>query len=138
MSDNLSIIAPSAGEFDIARVKQWLDARPDTFEDPHGTGVYVIAGTPGMADFLYCKTLLDSTRLPRAVFVHLEPSEIRLDHEMGDANEMRSAMDFLRWLVATFDVKVRTQGYHRELTDEIRVQGVESQYSESVRIAPLP
>jgi hypothetical protein len=137
MSENLAI-TPSAGEFDIARVKEWLDARPDTFEDSHGTGVYVVAGTPITADLLYRKTLLDSTRLPRAVFVHLEPSESRLDDEMGDADQMRSAMDFLRWLVATFDVKVRTQGYNRELTDEIRAHGVESQYRESVRIAPLP
>lgn len=57
---------------------------------------------------------------------------------MGDADETRSAMDFLHWLVATFDVKVRTQGYNCELTDEIRAHGVESQYPESVRIAPLP
>ena len=136
MSENL-VLTPAHGALDIATIKAWLDARPDTFEDPHGTGLYAIAGRSDSADLHYQARLSDASGFPRTVLVTLGPSEVRLDQEMGNAEAQRSAMDFLRWMVETFDVHVRVDGYPDAPIDDLRKGGVESRYSAKVRNLPL-
>jgi hypothetical protein len=136
MSEDLTL-TPAHGAFDLERVKTWLDARPDAFQDPHLAHVYVITGHPAIADSSYGRRLEDPSRFPYDTIVSLSPTRIHLAQQMSDRDAQRSAMDLVRWLVTSEDVVVRADESNRDLTSQIREHGVESLYPPHVAGLPL-
>jgi len=131
------VIAPLHGQFDVDAIKHRLDSQPDTFEDPHGTGAYVIAGLPSSVPVLYHKRKADPSRFPNAVLVFLDPEKVLVNQEAGDQEEVRSAMEFVRWLCTQFECGIREDGF-ADLTDEVRKHGIDSLYAPHIRTMPLP
>ncbi len=136
MSLNL-VLTPRGGSFDVDAIRQWLDARPDTFEDPRAANTYFICGFPNVAVRDRDQRAMDPAWFPRACVAYVAADQVVLVQERGDESDLRSSMDFLDWMVQRFDCRVRIDGF-ADLTNEIRAQGVPSLYPESVRTAPLP
>jgi len=131
------VLTPRHGSFDVDAIREWLDARPDTFEDPRAAGTYFICGLPIVAVREYYERAKDPPSFPRACVAYVTADQVLLVQERGDDSDLRSSMDFLSWMVQHFDCRVRIDGFD-DLTDEIRAHGVPSLYPESVRTAPLP
>jgi hypothetical protein len=132
MSDNLTI-TPRSSDFDVDRLRAWLDARPDAFEI--SADVYRIADSPAHADLLYRKSLDDRSSL--GTFVHIAPREVVVENE-GHAASQRSALDFIEWLASENEVRFGAGwGGERDVTAELRAHGVEHHYPEPVRCAQL-
>ncbi|MBA3461247.1 MAG: hypothetical protein H0T46_14885 [Deltaproteobacteria bacterium] len=132
MTENL-YLAPSDGTFDVQRVRDWLDARPDAFELAENT--YEIANSPTYADLQYADVIAGKTS--SGTFVRIAPHEILVVNE-GGTQSLRSAIDFLTWLASDYDLRVRTGwGGERDVTEELRVNGVASHYAERIRSTDL-
>lgn len=132
MSSNL-YITPCSGSFDVARIRGWLDARPDAFEAKEN--VYQIADSPIAADMLYADWLNNESS--NGTYVRIEPGEILVENE-GGALSQRSGLEFVKWLASEYEVQFRS-GWsgEQDITDAVRTRGVEQQYDEHVRSAEL-
>lgn len=103
-------IRPTVGDIDLDHVRRWLDARPDAFEDPHGSGAYLLCGAPTEADLAYRLRLADGSRFPIAVIVTLAPDRIHIDHEKVGAAALESSRALVHWLTDTFGVELFIDG----------------------------
>jgi len=132
MTANL-YITPSAGTFDVQRVRAWLDARADAFEFKEN--IYEIADSPTYADMRYAQVL--AGKAGSGTFVHIEPHEILVENE-GGTRSLRSAIDFLKWLASQCELRFRTgwSGEH-DVSEALRANGVESHYEERIRSTDL-
>jgi len=131
------VITPREGAFDLAAIRHRLDSQPDTLADLYWPGAYIIAGFPSGVPHVYRKRQTDPTRFPIGVLVFLDELKILVNQEESGAEEMRSAMDFVRWLWARFTCSIREDGF-ADLTDEVRERGVDALYPAHVRTMPLP
>jgi hypothetical protein len=131
------IVTPRHGVFDVGVIREWLDARPDTFEDPREENIYYICGYPS-SSYRYLDDLLaEQTSRPHACVATLGDEVIYLNQERGGTPARRSAMDFLAWLMGRFDCGIRENGY-ADLSEQVQQGGVPSLYDEDVRTAQLP
>jgi hypothetical protein len=136
MARNL-ILSPVTGSFDTAAIQGYLEAQPDVFADPQGTGIYVITGLPEAVPNKESARQKDPSRFPRAGYVCVKPDSIHVDQEMADAEELRSILQFLKWMWERFEFSARDD-YGQDFTDRVRSEGVEHLYSNSVRSMPAP
>ncbi len=132
MTANL-YVTPSAGTFDVQRVRDWLDARADAFE--FSENIYEIADSPTYADLHYAQVLAGKSA--SGTFVRIQPHEILVENE-GGTQSLRSAIDFLRWLASEYELRFRTgwSGEH-DVTEALRANGVASHYEERIRATDL-
>lgn len=136
MARNL-VLSPIGSHFDITAIHAYLDAQPDIFIDPHGTGIYVVAGTPEAVPNRESARLQDPSRFPRAGYITVTPDSVAVDQEMADEDELRSIMEFLRWLWKRHEFTARDD-YEQDFTEQFRTEGVETLYSEKVRRMLVP
>jgi hypothetical protein len=136
MTRNL-YLTPIEGEFDAVRIRERLEAQPDVFLDPNGTGTYVICGIPDAVPHLWRKRHEDPSRFPYACLLRVAPERVQVDQEMADAEELRSALEFMRWMWSNFTFAIREDG-GADFTEECRVHGIEFLYPPDVRSMPLP
>ena len=137
MTMNL-VITPIRTAFDLDLVRCWLDARPDTIEDPTQTDHYLVCGDPLTASFEYEQICRRQKTRERESNVYLQPRQILLTQEQSGTDDLRSSMEFLEWLVKHFDCDVRVDGYGTDLTTKIKSDGPRSIYPEDVQAAPVP
>ncbi len=81
--------------------------------------------------------LKDPTRFPRAGYITVTSEAITIDQEMADADELRSILEFLRWMRESYELTARDD-YGQDFTEQFRTQGVETLYSPLVRNMPVP
>jgi hypothetical protein len=136
MARNL-VLSPIGSRFDISAIEAYLDAQPDIFLDPHGTGIHVVAGAPEAVPNRESARLQDPSRFPRAGYITVTPDSVAVDQEMADEDELRSIMEFLRWLWKQHEFTARDD-YGQDFTEQFRTEGVETLYSEKVRRMPAP
>jgi hypothetical protein len=137
MNANLVITARS-GTFDVAMIRDWLDARPDMFEDPCKADRYFMCGYPSFAMWAAERRYENPDKFPGRCVAYLAPQRVLLNQEMGDATDLRSSMDFLIWLTSHFDCQIRVDGYGDDLTERVAAHGAASLYDDDIRNAPLP
>ena len=130
-------MSPTTGEFDVAAIRSYLDAQPDTFADPHGTGFYIIGGMPEAVQGLWEELKQDATRFPYAALVEVTPKQVTLVQEFANQYNLRSALEFARWMWSRGNVVVRDY-YGRDVTEDCRTEGVDALYPDSVKNAPMP
>jgi len=126
----------TAGGFDTDRVRGWLEARPDAFEDPMHGGWFYLCGAPSYAAFLEDKRRKEPERGALACLVVVAREQVILNQEYGDAAALRSGLDFATWLTSQFPCSVRIDGY-ADITERVAAEGVASLYPERVRALPL-
>lgn len=136
MTRNL-VFSPSRGSFDTGKIKEFLEAQPDVFADPHGTDAFILTGLPEAVWSKQEERLKDATSFPHAGLVFVAPDKVVVNQEMADAEELRSALTFVKWLSDNFELTVRDD-YGPDLTDSLLKEGVESLYPEKVRSMPVP
>ncbi|WP_428267917.1 hypothetical protein [Haliangium sp.] len=136
MPKNL-VLRPNDGHFDLPAVRSWLDSRPDALLDPVGTDAYMLCGLPNSIWARREARLGDPSRFPRGGLLFLQPEQILLRQESADAEELRSGMEFMRWMWGQFSLTVREDG-GQDFTELCRREGVEVLYPERLRDAPLP
>jgi hypothetical protein len=136
MTRNLFLI-PLEGEFDSSSIRGRLDSQPDVFLDPHGTGTYVLCGIPEAVPHLWRKRWNDPSRFPYACLVRVSSERVQVDQEMADAEELRSALEFMRWMWSNFKFTIREDG-GSDFTEQCRTQGIEFLYPPDVRAMRLP
>jgi len=129
------IITPISGAFDVADVRNWLDARLDAFEDPQFPELrrYVLCGVPSEQALQQCI----EGRSPSGAFIYLAVNKIVLGQdEYADVHALRSAMDFVVWLTERCRCRITVDGSDADLTDELNRNGARSLYEDDVQIEP--
>jgi hypothetical protein len=136
MASNL-FFRPIEGTFDIALIREYLDGQPDAVEDPHGTAFYLVCGSPESVQNRWQKRKDDPSRFPRCGLIEVTPNQVTLVQESADDDELRSALAFAKWMWNHFSAKIHDH-YDRDVTEEIRRDGIESLYPDWVRGMPAP
>ena len=131
------LFRPAEGAFDVAAIRDYLDAQPDIIADPHGTDYYIICGLPEVVQSRWEARMEDSSRFPRACLVRLSPEQVTLVQESANYHELRSALAFSKWLWERFEPRV-FDNYGVDMTERCRDEGVEALYPDDVRNLPVP
>jgi len=127
---------PADRFFELTDIRDWLDARPDTFEDPWRPDRYLINGYPETATFALEQTFADSAERPLGCVVYLSRDEICVIQELGTASALRSTLAFLLWLTERYRCRVRVDD-KLDLTEHVQREGIASLYRHDDRNAPL-
>lgn len=135
MASNL-FFRPIEGAFDVASIREYLDSQPDVVEDPHGTAYYLVCGIPEAVQNRWETRKGDPSRFPRACLIEVTPDQITLVQESADDDELRSALEFARWMWRHFSFTVHDY-YGNDVTEQCR-EGIESLYPDWVRSMPIP
>lgn len=130
-------LSPTRGEFDVAAIRSYLDAQPDTFADPHGTDFYIVGGMPEAVQGLWEERQQDSTRFPYAALIEVNPKQVTLVQESANQYNLRSALEFARWMWNRGNLVV-CDHYGRDVTEKARTGGIDALYPDWVRNMPIP
>ncbi len=120
-------ISPATGSFDVEAVNRHLEAKPDVFLDPLGTPTYVLCGGTEAVEVRRNKRIERPDRFPYAVLVRVKPDEINVFQEYGDKYDLRSARDFVRWLLEQQPCTIQDE-YSADWTERVRREGVDVLY----------
>lgn len=126
MAKNL-ILLPARGTFEVEDIKEYLHGRKDVFLDPLGTGIYLMCGVPEAVEYRRQERLQDSARFPYMCLVQVEPERVHIIQEMADAEELRSARAFLRWMCERFVCRIRDD-YGQDLTERCGAGDIDKLY----------
>ncbi len=132
MGNNL-VITPVGEPFDVEAIRAYLDSQPDTLEAPGRANIYLIAAHPNVVPVYLDACLADPAVLPYGLLVDLNPEQILLIQEYAGDDQEAGALRFLRWFSQRQQFNIRIDGY-ADLTEQVRTQGVDSLYDESVRL----
>lgn len=116
-------IYPAKGSFDVEAVKRYLEAKPDVFLDPLGTPTYVVCGGPEAVEVRRAKRIERPDRFPYAVLVRVQPDVINVVQEYGDQEDLRSARDFVCWVIEQQPCLLQDE-YSEDWTEQVRREGV--------------
>lgn len=114
---------PVAGSFDLESIKHYFEAKRDVFLDPLGTPTYIVCGVPEAVELSRERRLEEPDRFPYAVLVRVKPDEINVFQEYGDKYDLRSARDFVRWLLEQQPCTIQDE-YSADWTERVRREGV--------------
>jgi hypothetical protein len=130
-------MSPTRGEFDVAAIRSYLDTQPDAFADPHGTDFYIIGGMPEAVQGLWEERKQDATRFPYAALIEVTPKQVTLVQEFANQYNLRSALEFSRWMWTRGNLVVRDY-YGRDVTGDCLTEGIDALYPDWVKNAPIP
>lgn len=136
MVNNL-FMSPTGGDFDVAAIRSYLDAQPDTFADPHGTDFYIVGGMPEAVQGLWEERKQDASRFPYAALIEVTPKQVTLVQEFANQYNLRSALEFARWMWSRGNLVVRDH-YDRDVTKDARTEGIDALYPDWVKNVPIP
>jgi hypothetical protein len=122
---------PTSDGFDVDAVKRYLEARPDVILDPLGTPTYLVCGLPEAVAICRDKRVEQPDRFPYSVLVTVQPDVINVVQEYGDESELRSARDFVRWVIERQPCLVKDE-YRFDWTEQVRREGVGVLYPSSL------
>jgi hypothetical protein len=115
---------PIGAGFDVDAVKRYLEAMPDVFLDPLGTPTYVVCGVPEAVEHCRAARIKEPDRFPYSVLVTtIQPDVINVFQEYGDEYGLRSARDFVRWVIERQPCLVKDE-YYRDWTEQVQREGV--------------
>jgi hypothetical protein len=126
MAENLYFL-PRKGTFDVAPIHAKLASMPDVFEDPLGTGTYLLRGIAKAVPNCRAARLANPSRFPYTCLVIVTPERVAVLQEYADRDGLRSARELVRWLVTQLDPEIQDErGADR--TEIVRTQGVDGLY----------
>jgi hypothetical protein len=134
---NHLFMSPTGGSFDVAAIRGYLDAQPDTFADPHDTEFYVVGGMPEAVQSLWEERKQDATRFPCAVLIEVTPEQVTLVQEFANQYNLRSALEFARWMWNRGHLILR-DSHGRDVTENARVEGIDALYPNWLKCTPMP
>jgi hypothetical protein len=114
---------PTGDGFDVDPIKRYLEAKPDVILDPLGTPTYIVCGGPEAVAVRRDKRIEEPDRFPNAVLVTVQPDMINVFQEYGDKYDLRSARDFVRWVIERQPCLVKDE-YRFDWTEQVRREGV--------------
>jgi hypothetical protein len=114
---------PTGDGFDVDPIKRHLEAKPDVFLDPLGTPTYVVCGVPEAVEINRDARIEDPESFPNAVLVTVEQDVINVFQEYGDKYDLRSARDFVRWVIEQQPCLVKDE-YDVDWTERVQREGV--------------
>jgi hypothetical protein len=119
-----SVFIYSANDgFDVDAVNRYLEAMPDAFLDPLGTLTYIVCGVSEAVEYCRDKRIAEPDRFPYSVLVTVQPDMIKVVQEYGDEYELRSARDFVRWVIEQQPCLVKDE-YGADWTERVQREGV--------------
>lgn len=127
------IITPESAPFDVVRLRAWLDARIDAYEDPFKPGMFLLNGIP--SELHLQRRLSGETRRGALVFVSRDQVDV-VQAVWADTHATRSAMDFVVWLTSQYACRICVEHYGNDMTEQLRRDGVESLYEHYVPTTP--
>lgn len=111
-------VTPVAGEFDVPAIRERLLEAPDVLAGPLGENVFMVCGWPSSVPHHYHKRLTDQ-RFPYCLLATPSERQVLVSQEFADQDELRSGMEFLRWLTGQVPCRIREDGF-ADLTDQVR------------------
>lgn len=119
---------PTENEFDVAPIQRHIEAKPDVFLDPLGTPTYIVCGGPEAVDIRREKRIERPDRFPYSVLVTIQPDVINVVQEYGDEYDLRSARDFVRWVIEQQPCLIKDE-YQFDWTEQVQREGVNVLYT---------
>jgi hypothetical protein len=114
---------PTNDGFDVDPIKRYLEARPDVILDPLGTPTYLVCGVPEAVAVCRDERVEEPDSFPNVVLVTVQPDVINVFQEYGDEYDLRSARDFVRWVIERHPCLVKDE-YRFDWTEQVRREGV--------------
>jgi hypothetical protein len=114
-------------EFDVEATKRYLEARPDVILDPLGTSIYLVCGGPDAVAVCRDERIAEPDRFPNVVLVTVQPDVVNVFQEYGDAYDLRSARDFVCWLIEQQRCLIKDE-YSFDWTEQVSREGVGALY----------
>lgn len=124
---------PISDKFDIDPVKAYLDAKPDVFLDPLGKPIYVLCGDPEAVEYMRDARISNPDEFPYSVLITVQADMINIFQEYGDKPELRSARDFVRWVIEHQPCLIKDE-YRHDWTEQVQREGVGVLYPPRVDI----
>lgn len=103
--------------------------------DPAGTDTYMVCGIPEAKKHLRDRRLADPSRFPYTVLITVDSDEVRVTQEYGDEDNLRSARDFVRWMVEHFRCRI-ADDHGTDWTERIAKEGANVLYPANVAALP--
>jgi hypothetical protein len=116
-------LCPAIGTFDVEAVQRYLEAKEDVFLDPLGTSTYVVCGGPEAVEVRREARIQEPDRFPNGVLVTVKPDVINIFQEYGDKYDLRSARDFVRWVIELQPCRIQDE-YRSDWTEKVQMEGV--------------
>ena len=114
---------PTGDGFDVDPIKRYLEAKPDVILDPLGTPTYIVCGGPEAVEVRRDERVEHPDSFPNAVLVTVQPDVINVFQEYGDKYDLRSARDFVRWVIEQQPCLVKDE-YRFDWTEQVLREGV--------------
>lgn len=126
---NSLFLYPIDGSLDVLAIERFLAQQPDIVLDPLGTGIYLVCGVAEAKEVYRDERLAHPSEFPYVVLVTLKPECVNVFQEYGDQHELRSARNFVRWLVEHNRCRIEDE-YRDDWTERVLQRGVGVLYPE--------
>lgn len=114
---------PTGDRFNVDTIKRHLEAKPDVIHDPLGTPTYLVCGLPEAVAVYRDERIEHPEAFPYVVLVTVEPNVINVFQEYGDEDDLRSAREFVRWVIDQQPCRIEDE-YRSDWTEQVRREGV--------------
>lgn len=131
MANNITLSPVDEDSFDVEAIEKYLAYRNDVMLDPAGTDTYIVCGVPEAKKDLRNRRLADPSRFPYAVLITVGFSKVQVAQEYGDEAKLRSARDFVRWMVEHFRCEIEDT-YGTDWTERVAKEGVNVLYPKQI------
>lgn len=121
--------------FDVEPIERYLAYKNDVLLDPAGTDTYLVCGLPEAKKGYHQARLADPSQFPYVVLITVSPDEVVVAQEFGDEDELRSARDFVRWMVENHRVRI-VDDMGNEWTERVAKEGANILYPPNVARLP--
>jgi hypothetical protein len=120
-------LLPAEGRFDPAPLEKYLSELPDVLLDPLGSGLYLVCGQEQATGPYRDRRLERPWEFPYVVLVTVTPEWVNVVQEYGNAEQLRSAREIVRWLLAEQPCRVE-DAYQGDWTERVARDGVDVLY----------
>ncbi|ACY14784.1 hypothetical protein Hoch_2241 [Haliangium ochraceum DSM 14365] len=131
------IFVSTSNPFDVAMLRNRLDALPECFLPPNNPSWYFLCRSPETAQRRYEELLSDAGGMTFGCQVRLDAERVELLTERADRMSLRCGLEFARWLTSKYEVEVKNER-GEDQTPQYRKQGIDSFFPEAVHSDPYP
>jgi hypothetical protein len=124
---NSIFLHPRCHLFDTVACREYLMTRPDSLEDPLGTGKIMLCGDNETLEWMRVERLKVPDRFPYSALVTIEPKSINIFQERAGLDKLISSRSFLSWLLNQYRCQI-TDEYGTDFTERYAKEGIDIFY----------
>ncbi|MEV7232218.1 hypothetical protein AB0M79_35235 [Polymorphospora sp. NPDC051019] len=127
--DDLYLTPVGGDRFDVARIREYLERRPDVLIDPLGTGKYMMDPLFGASGKKYLgeARLAKPSQFPYRTLIEVRDDMVGVYQEYSGLPELASPLQFVDWLLGQYRCRVQN-GYGTDVTEQAARGGARALY----------